>query len=80
MRGDGNEQAWREKGWSLMIFCARGMGKGMCSFGEESKLTIAPSSNDEHRTVCVLQYLHRHAAEEDPVNGPQPFGSHHDQI
>ena len=38
------------------------------------------SSNNEYGTVRVLHHPRRHAPEEKPGNGPQPFGTHHDQI
>ena len=40
---------------------------------KDLRRTLAPSSNDEHRTVRVLQYLHRHAAKEYPVKVPNPL-------
>ena len=43
-------------------------------------VVLALSSNDEHGTVRVLDHPRRHAPEEEPGNGAQPLGPHHDQI
>ena len=43
-------------------------------------VVFALSSNDEHGTVRVLHHPGRHAPDEEPVNGAQPLGPHHDQI
>ena len=43
-------------------------------------MVLALSSNNEYGTVCVLHHPRRHAPEEEPSYGAQPFGPHHDQI
>ena len=43
-------------------------------------MVLALSSNDEHRTVRMLDHPRRHAPDEESGHGAQPFGPHHDQI
>ena len=43
-------------------------------------MVLALSSNHEHGTVRVLHHPRRHAPEEKPGDGTQPFGPYHNQI
>src|SRR6266850_4158527 len=46
----------------------------------ELPVVLALSSNNEHGTARVLHHPRRNAPEENPGNGAQPFGPHHNQI